>query len=33
MRPLCVLRAFWAEIIVIEEKAIWLSPVYFLEEP
>lgn len=33
MRPLAVLRAFWSEIIVIEENAVFLEPIYMEVKP
>ena len=31
LRPAAVIKANWQEIIVIEENATWLEPVYFKE--
>ena len=30
-RPLAVIRAYWAEVICLEEQARFLEPVYFWE--
>lgn len=28
MRPLCLIRAYWESVIVIEENAVFLDPIY-----